>query len=196
MNPMKISYPVASFIGSIAENEALSIGVPMAIAITDAEGGLILFSRMDGALPASTDIAISKAYTAAALRMSTQELGELAQPGKPLYGIQQTLPGKIVLFGGGLPLRFKEKIIGAIGLSGGSVDEDIKVAEAASDSLKKMELWQKALLPLMPPKPEGNNWGFRLKNRLMEVLAGLERGDTAQLSAILAGAILLSYADD
>jgi uncharacterized protein GlcG (DUF336 family) len=193
---MKISYLVASFIGSIAENEAVSIDVPMAIAITDAEGGLILFSRMDGALPASTDIAISKAYTAAVLRMSTQELGELAQPGKPLYGIQHTLRGKIVLFGGGLPLRFKEKIIGAIGISGGSVEEDIKVAEAASDSLKKMELWQKALLPLMPPKPEGNDWGFRLKNRLMEILGDLERGDTPQLSAILSGAILLSYSED
>jgi uncharacterized protein GlcG (DUF336 family) len=193
---MKISYPVASIIGGIAENEAVSIGVSMAIAITDAEGGLILFSRMDGALPASTDIAISKAYTAAVLRMSTEKLGELSQPGKPLYGIQHTLPGKIVLFGGGLPLRFKEKVFGAIGISGGSVEEDIKVAEAALNSLKKMELWQKALLPLMPPKPEENTWGFRLKKKLAEMLGDLEMEDTSQLSAILSGAILLSYLED
>jgi len=193
---MKISYPVASIIGSIAENEAVSIDVPMAIAITDVEGGLILFSRMDGVLPASTEIAISKAYTASVLRMSTQKIGELAQPGKPLYGIQHSLSGKIVLFGGGIPLRFKGTSVGAIGISGGSVEEDIKVAEAASDSLKKMELWQKALLPIMPSKPEGNAWGFRLKKRLMEILGDLDRGDTPQLSAILSGAILLSYFED
>lgn len=193
---MKISYPVASVIGSIAENEAVSIDVPMAIAITDAAGGLILFSRMDGALPASTDIAVSKAYTAAVLRMSTQKIGELAQPGKPLYGIQHTLPGKIVLFGGGLPLHFKEKVVGAIGISGGSVEEDIKVAEVASDSFKKMELWRKALAPLMPPRPEGNAWVFRLKNRLIEILGDLECGDIPALSAILWGAILLSYSED
>jgi len=193
---MKISYPVASIIGGIAENEAVSMDVPMAIAIADANGGLILFSRMDDALPASTDIAISKAYTAAVLRMSTQKIGQLAQPGEPLYGIEQTLPGKIVLFGGGVPLRLKETVVGAIGISGGSVDEDIKVAEAASDSLKKMEVWQKTLAPLMPPKPEGNAWIFRLKNRLMEVMGDLAGGNTPALSALLSGAILLSYSED
>jgi uncharacterized protein GlcG (DUF336 family) len=193
---MKISYPVASIIGSIAENEAVSMDVPMAIAITDANGGLILFSRMDDALPASTDIAISKAYTAAVLRMSTQKIGKLAQPGEPLYGIAQTMPGKIVLFGGGLPLRLKEKVVGAIGISGGSVEEDIKVAEAASDSLKKMELWQTALAPLMPPKPEGNAWIFQLKNRLMEVMGDLAGGNAPALSTLLSGAILLSYSEE
>jgi uncharacterized protein GlcG (DUF336 family) len=193
---MKISYPVASIIGGIAENEAVSIDVPMAIAITDANGGLILFSRMDDALPASTDIAISKAYTAAVLRMSTQKIGELAQPGEPLYGIEQTLPGKIVLFGGGLPLRLKENVVGAIGVSGGSVEEDIQVAEVASDSLKKMELWQTALAPLMPPKPEGNAWIFRLKNKLMEMTSDWECENSSELSTLLTGAILLSYSED
>lgn len=192
---MKISYPVASILGSIAEDEALSIDVPMAIAIADAKGGLILFSRMDGALPASTDIAISKAYTAATLRMSTQKLGELAQPGEPLYGIQQTLPGKIVVFGGGLPLYVDETVVGAVGISGGSVEEDIRVAEAASDSLKKMAVWQKALLPLMPPKPEGNDWIFRLKNRFVDMLGDLTGENTAALSRILTGAVLLSYSE-
>ncbi len=193
---MKISYPVASIIGGIAENEAVSMDVPMAIAIADANGGLILFSRMDDALPASTDIAISKAYTAAVLRMSTQKIGKLAQPGEPLYGIEQTLPGKIVLFGGGVPLRLKETVVGAIGVSGGSVEEDIKVAEVASDSLKKMELWQKTLAPLMPPKPEVNAWIFRLKNRLMEMIGDLECEDTSALSTLLSGAVLLSYSED
>ena len=76
----------------------------MAIAVVDSEGGLQLFKRMDGALPVSTELAVSKAYTAAVLRMPTHQVGELAQPGEALYGIQHTHNGRIILFGGGYPL--------------------------------------------------------------------------------------------
>jgi len=136
-----IPYALARLLASIAEDQAMKVGVPMAIALTDAEGGLILFGRMDGALPASTELAASKAFTAAVLRMTTEQLGKLAQPGGMLYGIEQTHQGRIVLFGGGLPLRLQGLIVGAIGVSGGSVEQDIEVAQSAADALEQMEIW-------------------------------------------------------
>ena len=81
---MRLPYVVSEILASVAEAEAAKIAVPMAIAIVDGEGGLQLFQRMDGTLPVSTELAVSKAYTAAILRMPTHEVGELAQPGQAL----------------------------------------------------------------------------------------------------------------
>src|SRR5215471_3049676 len=112
---MRLPYVVAEILAAIAEREAACIGVPMAIAVVDAEGGLQFFKRMDGTLPVSTELAVSKAYTAAVLRMPTHKVGELAQPGAALYGIQHTHSGRIVLFGGGYPLFLDGEVVGAIG---------------------------------------------------------------------------------
>lgn len=131
---MRISSRLARVLGRIAERQAAALGVPMAVALVDSEGGLLFFSRMDGALPASTELAMSKAYTSAILRMSTGELGRLAGPGETLYGIQHTHNGRIVLFGGGLPLRLGGRVAGAVGISGGSVEQDIQVAESVADA--------------------------------------------------------------
>lgn len=125
---MSIPYPVALMLGSVAEAAAADLGVMMAIALADGEGNLQFFLKMDRALPASTEIAISKAYSAAALRMPTSELGRLALPGAPLYGIDRTHSGKIILFGGGIPLSVGDQVVGAIGISGGTVEEDERVA--------------------------------------------------------------------
>ena len=86
---MRLPYVISEILTGVVEAEAAKIEVPMAIAIVDGEGGLQLFKRMDGTLPVSTELAISKAYTAAVLRMPTHQVGELAQPGAALYGIQQ-----------------------------------------------------------------------------------------------------------
>ena len=75
---------------------------------------------MDGAYIASFDIALNKSFTSASLKMSTAKLAELSQPGKELYGIQFTNEGKIVIFGGGEVLEADGKIIGALGVGGGS----------------------------------------------------------------------------
>ena len=125
---MKLPYVVAEILVHAAEAEAGNLGVPMAVAIVDSEGGLQMFTRMDGALPVSTELAVSKAYTAASLRMPTDEVGKLAQPGQALYGIQHTHQGRIVLFGGGLPLCLDGEVVGAIGVSGGTVEQDVQVA--------------------------------------------------------------------
>lgn len=118
------------------EAKAGQIGIPYNIAVVDAGGYLLAFSRQDGALIGSIDLAIHKAFTARACDISTGDLAELAQPGKPLYGIQNSNDGKIVIFGGGLPIRRKGIVIGAIGASAGTVEQDIEVAEAAVGAIE------------------------------------------------------------
>lgn len=112
-------------------------GVPMNIAIVDAGGNLKEFCRMDGAFLGSIDISAKKAKTARFFNMSTAELGAVSGPGQELYGIETTNNG-LVVFGGGELLRDKNgMIIGAIGVSGGSVEEDTKVAKAGVEALNK-----------------------------------------------------------
>jgi uncharacterized protein GlcG (DUF336 family) len=88
------------------EAKAEQIGIPYNIAVVDAGGHLVAFSRQDGALIGSIDLAIHKAFTARACDTSTEDLAELAEPGKPLYGIHASNGGKIIVFGGGLPSKF------------------------------------------------------------------------------------------
>lgn len=130
---------IAELLADACRAEALALGVPMAVAVADAEGGAQWFARMDGTLPVSTELAMSKAYTAAALRMPTHELGPLTQPGGALYGIQNGHGDRIVVFGGGFPLRLDGRVVGAVGVSGGTVAEDMRVAAAALALLAAME---------------------------------------------------------
>lgn len=118
-----------------AREKAEEIGVPMVIAVVDAGGNLVALQRMDRALLVSIDIAVNKAYTAVAVKLSTDELAGAAQPGQPLFGIHNADGGRIVIFGGGIPLRQDDEIIGGIGVSGGSVEEDVLCATAAVERL-------------------------------------------------------------
>jgi uncharacterized protein GlcG (DUF336 family) len=108
---------------------ALEVGTPMVLAVVDESGNVIETRRMDGALAISIELAPHKAFTAATIRMPTQELAQLAQPGAPLYGIDVNMP-KLTVVGGGLPLQKEGAVIGAVGVSGGSVEQDVDVAEA------------------------------------------------------------------
>jgi ATP:cob(I)alamin adenosyltransferase len=108
---------------------AREIGVPMVLTVVDSGGNLLELRRMDNALLVSTSLAPRKAYTAAALRMPTSKLAELAQPGAPLFGIDVSTP-ELTLVGGGLPVSSGGAVIGAVGVSGGSVEEDTDVAQA------------------------------------------------------------------
>ena len=89
------------------------------------------FVRQDGALIGSIDLAIDKAVTARIFNKATSDLASLAQPGKPLFGIQESNAGKVVIFGGGIPVMFDGSIVGAVGASAGTVEQDVAVAEAA-----------------------------------------------------------------
>jgi uncharacterized protein GlcG (DUF336 family) len=113
------------------ERKAIEIGVAYNIAVADAGGGLIAHVRMDGAWLGSVDIAINKAWTARAFNMSTDDLSHLAQSGQQGFGINTTNDSKVVIFGGGIPVKRDGAIIGAVGASGGSVAQDVEIAQAA-----------------------------------------------------------------
>jgi uncharacterized protein GlcG (DUF336 family) len=118
-----------------AEAKANALGVPVNIAILDGSAHLKAFSRMDGALLGSIDIAVGKARTAALFGMSTEAVGEFCKPGGTSPGLEQT-NGGLVVFAGGLPLADVDgSLIGAVGVSGGSVAQDLDIAEAAAAAL-------------------------------------------------------------
>ena len=110
--------------------EAQRMGIKVVVAVSDTAGNPKLVKVMEDAYIASYDIAVNKAYTVVALKMPTVKLKPLAAPGGELYGIQFTNGGKIVIFGGGDPLiNPKGKIIGGLGVSGGSEEQDIALSE-------------------------------------------------------------------
>ena len=125
-----IALEEAQRIISAAEYKAQQMGQPMNIAVMDAGRNLVAFQRMDGAWVASIDIAIDKAFTSAGRGLTTRKIGEMAQPGQPLFGINTTNGGRIVIFAGGIPLMRDGEVVGAVGVSGGTPDEDHEVAEA------------------------------------------------------------------
>lgn len=128
---MSVTLEQAEQFSAAAKAKAKEIGVPMNIAIVDEGANLVSFHRMDNAWLGSVDISIKKAKTARFFDMNTGEIGKLSQPGGPLYGIEHSNGGLISFPGGVLLKDANGKIIGAIGVSGGSVDQDHEVASAA-----------------------------------------------------------------
>ena len=104
---------------SAAEAKAASLGIAYNIAVVDAGGHLVAFVRQNDALIGSIHLAIDKAVTARIFDKATSDLARLAQPGKPLFGIQESNAGKVVIFGGGIPVMFDGSIVGAVGASAG-----------------------------------------------------------------------------
>ncbi len=118
-----------------AKKKAIKMDVKMNISVVDAGANLVAFVRMDGAWLGSADISLKKAKTARFFDMNSGEIGKLSQPGGPLYNIEHS-NGGLISFPGGIPLKNKEgEIIGAIGVSGSSVDNDHAVAEAGAAAL-------------------------------------------------------------
>ena len=117
-----------------AQKQAESMGVKMNIAVVDAGANLIAFRRMDGAWLGSIDIAIKKAKTARYFDMPTGDIGGLSQPGGSLYGIEHS-NGGLISFPGGIPLTDGDAVIGAVGVSGSTVEDDHEVAQAGVDAL-------------------------------------------------------------
>jgi uncharacterized protein GlcG (DUF336 family) len=114
--------------------KADEIGQPMNVAVVDAGGHLLAFARQDGAIRASIDISQRKARTSILMNLPTGDLAALVQPGQELYGLEQ-LAGGMVAFGGGLPVHRRGELVGAVGVSAGSVEQDTQVAQAAVDAL-------------------------------------------------------------
>ncbi|MFN0102620.1 MAG: GlcG/HbpS family heme-binding protein [Bryobacteraceae bacterium] len=127
-----ITLEEAKAIIAAAEKSAATIGQPMNIAVVDDGGNLVAHVRMDGAWIGSVDISINKAWTARAFDIETAALGENSQPGEQFFGIHATNRGRVVIFAGGIPLKRKGKVVGAIGVSGGSGKQDQTVAKAGA----------------------------------------------------------------
>jgi uncharacterized protein GlcG (DUF336 family) len=115
-----------------AEKKAAEIGQPMNIAVADGGGNIVAHVRMDKAWLGSIDISQKKAYTARAFDISTKDLATHSQSGGQFFGIHASNNGKIMIFAGGIPLKKNGEVVGAIGVSGGSGEQDHAVAEAGA----------------------------------------------------------------
>lgn len=115
-----------------AEKKATEIGQPMNIAVVDEGGNLVAHVRMDKAWIGSVDISIKKAWTSRAFNISTKELSEHSQSGNQFFGIHASNDGRVMIFAGGIPLKQGNDVVGAIGVSGGSGQQDHSVAEAGA----------------------------------------------------------------
>jgi uncharacterized protein GlcG (DUF336 family) len=117
-----------------AEQEAERQGQPMNVAVVDAGGNLVAHVRMDGAWMGSVDISIKKAWTSRAFDIDTKALSKLTQPGEDFYGIHASNDGRVMIFAGGIPLKRDGRVVGAVGVSGGSGKQDHAVAEAGANA--------------------------------------------------------------
>ncbi|WP_377293752.1 heme-binding protein [Rhizobium sp. SG2393] len=131
----RLSLADAGIILAGARAKADEIGVPMCIAVTDESGQLIAFERMDGGKVTSTIIAQDKAYTAAGAKRTTESYGEVSQPGKPAYGINSAIGGRLMVVGGGIPVLVDGQVVGAVGVSSGTPAQDSACAQAGIDAL-------------------------------------------------------------
>ncbi len=129
-----LSLAQAHAIVEAAQAKAVELGTNMDIAVVDAGANLKAFVRMDGAWIGSIDIAMKKARTARYFDMPTGDIGGLSQPGGPLFNIEHS-NGGLITFPGGLPLKVDGQIVGAIGVSGSSVEDDHAVATAGASAL-------------------------------------------------------------
>ncbi|MGC4025198.1 MAG: heme-binding protein [Mesorhizobium sp.] len=127
LNDAKISKALQAGVAKAKE-----IGSPSSIAILDAGRNLVAYQRTDGALLASIEISQGKAYTAISLRMNTADLTPYVQPGAPFYGLEVSHRHPMVVFGGGVVIKSGDTVIGAVGVAGGSLDQDIEVANAVA----------------------------------------------------------------
>ena len=136
--PNKITLAAAKKLIEKIEQEAVRRGKKAVIAVCGPDGNPIAVHVMDGAFLVSFDVALKKAYTSVAVKMSTMELSKLAQPGGTFYGVDKMDGGKIVIFGGGVPLKSGDNIIGGLGISGGTGEEDHSLAEYALSILPEI----------------------------------------------------------
>jgi uncharacterized protein GlcG (DUF336 family) len=113
-----------------AEKKSEELGQPMNVAVVDAGGNLIAFERMTNAWLGSIDISQKKAWTSRAFDITTKDLGDNSQPTQQFFGINASNDGKVMIFAGGIPIKRDGVVVGAIGVSGGSGEQDHAVAEA------------------------------------------------------------------
>ena len=129
-----LSLEKAKKIIRVGEKKAKEMNIAAVFAVVNPEGNLIIEERMDNAILVSVEVAYKKAYTAAALKLNTQDLTALVQPGAMFYGLQSD--PKYIVFGGGMLLKVDGKIVGAVGVSGGSAQQDIEIAKTCVEAFE------------------------------------------------------------
>jgi len=134
---LKVDLNLARKLARAVVEKAEKMEVPIVFSVVDEGGNILLLHRMEEALLVSSDLAPNKAYTAVALKAPTHDLAPLVQPGADLYGLQQSNQNRIVPFGGGFPLKVNGKVIGGIGVSGGTVEEDIILGKCAIEVFER-----------------------------------------------------------
>ena len=120
------------------ESKAKEMGLAVVVAVSNAAGRPIAVHCMDGAYYGSFDVAINKTFTSTAFQMPTAKLAELCRPGESLYGLQFSNDGKVMILGGGEPLMIGNTMIGALGVSGASAQEDTELAAFGAAALKEV----------------------------------------------------------
>ncbi len=133
---MDLSLESLKKMAGYVEEKANEIGVPMVFSAVDEGGNLIYFQRMEGSLLVSIKVSQDKAYTACALKCPTSALADVTKPGDSLWSLHNSGDGRIVCFGGGYPIEVDGKVIGAIGVSGGTADQDMAVATYALEKMR------------------------------------------------------------
>jgi uncharacterized protein GlcG (DUF336 family) len=118
-----------------AEKRAQEIGQPVNVAVVDEGGNLVAHVRQDGAWIGSVDISISKAWTSRAFDIQTKDLGDNSQPGQQFFGIHSTNGGRVAIFAGGFPLKRDGVVVGGVGVSGGSGEQDQTIAAAGAAAI-------------------------------------------------------------
>lgn len=134
-NPYTVTLEDARRVIAAAEKRAQEINQPMNIAVVDSGGNLVAHARMDNAWIGSVDISINKAFTARAFDIATKDLAQFSQSGGQFFGIHVSNHGRIMIFAGGIPLKRDGKVVGGVGVSGGSGEQDQTVAEAGAAAL-------------------------------------------------------------
>jgi uncharacterized protein GlcG (DUF336 family) len=132
----KLTLKAARLMGDKALNKCKEIGKDFVFVVVDAGGNTLYLQRMEDAFFTSVGIATDKAFTAAAVKKGTHVLTNIVKPENDLFGLNLTNNGRIITFGGGLPIIVDGEVIGGVGVSGGSVEEDMAVAQAALDVLE------------------------------------------------------------
>lgn len=135
-NTKKLTLKAARLMGDKALAKCEEIGKAFVFTVVDAGGNVLYIQRMEDAFFSSVGIATDKAFTAAAVKKGTHVLTDIVKPEKDLFGLNHTNNGRMVTFGGGLPVIVDGEVIGGVGVSGGSVEEDMAVAQAALDVLQ------------------------------------------------------------
>ena len=132
----KLTLKAAMLMGQKALEKCEEIGKSFVFTVVDAGGNVLYTQRMEDAFFTSVGIATDKAFTAAAVKKGTHILTGIVKPESDLFGLNLTNGGRIITFGGGLPILVDGEVIGGVGVSGGSIDEDIAVAESALSIIK------------------------------------------------------------